>query len=144
MSYETAIIIRDVVKDIHRKRYLLPSIQREFIWSAVSVDPSESITKLNEKEHERNRFLFPFELERLIEASLKTRAKYYMPSIIYLGAEHGAAKQEILGLKWSKINFDFGEDGLITLFRTKNKCERTDNLMPRSKEALLKKIIRLG
>jgi len=61
-----------------------------------------------------------------------------MPSIIYLGAEYGASKQEILGLRWSKINFDFGEDGLITLFRTKNKCERTDELRPRTKDTLLK------
>ena len=105
---------------------------------AVTSDPSASITKLNEKEHERNRFLFPYEIEMLIEASQKTRAKFYMPSIIYLGAEHGAAKQEILGLRWSKINFDFGEDGLITLFRTKNECERTDELMPRTKATLLK------
>jgi len=105
---------------------------------AVTSDPSASITKLNESEHERNRFLFPYEIELLIEASQKIRAKFYMPSIIYLGAEHGAAKQEILQLRWSKIHFGFGDDGLITLFRTKNECERTDDLMPRTKDALLK------
>ncbi len=105
---------------------------------AVISDPSASITRLNEKEHERNKFLLPYEIEMLIEASQKTRAKFYMPSIIYLGAEHGAAKQEILCSRWSKINFDFGESGLITLFRTKNNCERTDTLMPRTKDALLK------
>jgi integrase len=74
----------------------------------------------------------------LIEASQKTRAKYYLPSIIYLGAEHGAAKQEILGLRWSKTYFDSNGEGLLTLFRTKNNRERTDNLMPRTKDALLK------
>lgn len=105
---------------------------------AVTSDPSASITKLNEKEHERNRFLFPYEIEMLIEASQKIRAKFYLPSIIYLGAEHGASKQEILGLRWPKINFDFNGDGLITLFRTKNNCERTDEFMPRTKNALLK------
>ena len=61
----------------------------------------------------------------------------YLPAIIYLGAEHGAAKQEILGLKWSKIDFDYNGNGLISLFRTKTKKERTDCLMPRTKQALL-------
>jgi site-specific recombinase XerD len=104
---------------------------------AVTFDPSASITKLSEKEHERNRFLFPYEIDQLIEVSQQTRAKFYLPAMIYLGAEHGAAKQEILGLKWSKIHFDYGERGLITLFRTKNRKERTDVLMPRTKKALL-------
>ena len=33
MSYETALKIVDVVNDIHQKKYLLPSIQREFVWN---------------------------------------------------------------------------------------------------------------
>ena len=53
------------------------------------------------------------------------------------GAEHGAAKQEILDLEWAKIDFEFKGTGLITLFRTKNKKERTEFLMPRTKKALL-------
>jgi hypothetical protein len=28
-------------------------------------------------------------------------------AIVYLGAEHGAAKQEILDLEWAKIDFEF-------------------------------------
>ena len=66
-----------------------------------------------------------------------TRAKFYMPAIIYLGAEHGAAKQEILSLKWSDIDFEFKGRGLIKLYRTKNKKRRTEFLMPRTKQALL-------
>ena len=88
-------------------------------------------------EHVRNRYLLPYEVDKLVEATKQTRAKFYLPAIIYLGAEHGAAKQEILGLKWSKINFDYNGNGLITLFRTKTKRERTDSLMPRTKQALL-------
>jgi uncharacterized protein with ParB-like and HNH nuclease domain len=38
MSYETAIIIKDVVRDIHKKKYLLPSIQREFIWGTYQIE----------------------------------------------------------------------------------------------------------
>jgi len=105
--------------------------------NAVVSDPSECIKSLSEKEHERNRFLFPYEVDSLIEATKQTRAKFYLPAIIYLGAEHGAAKQEILGLKWSKIYFDYKDEGLIALYRTKNKKERTDIIMPRTKQALL-------
>jgi integrase len=105
---------------------------------AVIHDPSEAIPYLSEKDHRRNRFLLPYELEKLVRAAQKTRAKFYIPAIIFLGAEHGASKQEILDLEWAKIDFYFKGIGLINLFRTKNRKERTEFLMPRTKQALLK------
>ena len=60
-----------------------------------------------------------------------------MPALIYLGAEHSAAKQEALSLEWSDINFDFDGQGIIKLYRTKNKYERTEFMMPRTRKALL-------
>ena len=60
-----------------------------------------------------------------------------MPAIIYLGAEHGAAKQEILSLEWRDIQFDYGSDGLIRFFRTKNEKERTECIMPKTRQALM-------
>lgn len=99
--------------------------------------PAASINYLSEKEHERNEFLLPAELDKLVEVSRNGRAKYYLPVLIYLGAEHGASKQEALSLKWQDINFDYEEFGLIKLFRTKNKQKRFEYLMPRTKEALL-------
>ena len=104
---------------------------------AVIKDVASEIDYLSEKEHERNNFLLPPQIMRLIDATQKTRSKFYMPAIIYLGAEHGAAKQEILSLEWSDIDFDFKGKGLIKLYRTKNKRERTELLMPRTKQALL-------
>jgi integrase len=104
---------------------------------AVVEDPTQDIPFLNEKDHERNRFILPPDLDNLIAATQQTRAKFYLPAVIYLGAEHGASKQEILSLEWSDINFDFKELGLIRFFRTKNKKERTEFLMPRTKKALL-------
>ncbi len=56
--------------------------------------------------------------------------------------EHGASKQEALSLLWDHIDFDFEEIGLIRFFRTKNGMERTEFLMPRTKEAFLKWQIR--
>ena len=105
--------------------------------NAVRYDPSAEIPYLSEKDHQRNRFLLPDGLEKLVEATQQIRAKFYLPAIIYLGAEHGAAKQEILDLEWAKIDFEFKGTGLISLFRTKNKRERTEFLMPRTKKALL-------
>lgn len=61
-----------------------------------------------------------------------------MPSIILLGVEHAGAKQEILSLRWRDIDFEFQDIGLIGFFRTKNKKQRTDFLMPRTKQALKK------
>jgi len=103
----------------------------------IPEDPVSKIQYLSEKEHERNRYILPFEIDKLVEASQKTRSKFYMPALIYLGAEHGASRQEVLSLHWSDIIFDFDSIGLIRFFRTKNKKERTEFLMPRTKEALL-------
>jgi integrase len=104
---------------------------------AVLEDPAAEISYLSEKDHERNKFLLPSEIDMLIEASEKTRAKFYMPALIYLGAEHGASKQEALSLEWSDIDFEFDGIGIIRFFRTKNSRKRTEYLMPRTREALL-------
>ena len=78
---------------------------------AVIDNPAKLISLLSEKNHERKKFLLPSELDRLIDAAQKTRAKYYLPAIIYLGAEHGASKQEILSVKWFNIDFDYAGRG---------------------------------
>ena len=104
---------------------------------AVINDAAKEIPFLSEKEQIRNKFLLPEKLDRLIKATQGVRAKFYLPAMIYLGAEHGAAKQEILSLKWLDIDFEYSGRGLIRLFRTKNSRERTEYLMPRTKEALL-------
>ncbi len=102
--------------------------------NAILEDVTFEIVSL--KEPERNTFLFPRELDNLVRATMTTRAKFYMPAIIYLGAEHGASKQEILSLEWRDIQFENGDDGLIRLFRTKNEKERTGCIMPRTRIAL--------
>ena len=38
MSYQTALPIANVIKDIHAKKYLLPSIQREFVWNPAQIE----------------------------------------------------------------------------------------------------------
>ena len=37
MSFQTPLTINEVISDIHTKRYLLPSIQREFVWTQEQV-----------------------------------------------------------------------------------------------------------
>ena len=104
--------------------------------NAIVENVSADIKGLKEKQ--RNTFLFPVELDKLVSASRSTRAKYYMPAIIFLSAEHGASKQEILSLKWQDVQFENGQGGLIRFFRTKNQRERTEGMMPRTREALMK------
>ena len=59
-----------------------------------------------------------------------------MPSLIYLGAEHGSSRQESLSLQWDDIDFEYDEIGMIKLFRIKNKRKRLEYLMPRTKKKL--------
>lgn len=37
MSYQTALTINEVTIDVHSKKYLLPSIQREFVWNTEQI-----------------------------------------------------------------------------------------------------------
>ncbi|MFL8937243.1 DUF262 domain-containing protein [Rossellomorea oryzaecorticis] len=37
MAFERPLTIKEVVNDIHRKKYLLPSIQREFVWKTDQI-----------------------------------------------------------------------------------------------------------
>jgi len=105
--------------------------------NAIFKDDIAGIKYFSEKEHERNRFLSPDEIQTLIDASQKVRGKFYLPALIYLGAEHGTSKQEALTLLWKDIDFDYQGSGLIRIFRTKNGHERTEFLMPNSRQALL-------
>ena len=102
----------------------------------VLDDPASSITYLSEKDHKRNKYILPHSIIALINASMETRAKFYMPALIFLGAEHGTSRQEALGLEWRYIDFDFQGQGLIRFYRTKNTKERTEYLMPRTRQAL--------
>jgi uncharacterized protein with ParB-like and HNH nuclease domain len=38
MAFERPLTIKEVVTDIHRKKYLLPSIQREFVWKTDQIE----------------------------------------------------------------------------------------------------------
>lgn len=38
MSYETALKISEVINNIHKKKYLLPAIQREFVWDTYQIE----------------------------------------------------------------------------------------------------------
>ena len=85
--------------------------------NAIIENPVKGIPLLSEKTHERKRFLFPVELDRLIDVTQKHRGKFYLPAIIFLGAEHGASKQEVLSLKWSDIDFEYEGKGLGSFFQ---------------------------
>jgi len=103
----------------------------------IPENPASGIKMLSEKAHERNHFLLPDGLMKLLKACQQVRSRFYLVAVILLGAEHGASKQEILSLKWTDIDFHYEGKGLIRFFRTKNKRERTEILMPRTREALL-------
>ena len=55
MAFQTPLTINEVISNIHTKKYVLPSIQREFVWS------TSQITKLFDslmKDYPINSFLF--------------------------------------------------------------------------------------
>ncbi|MBE7556827.1 MAG: DUF262 domain-containing protein [Anaerolineales bacterium] len=38
MSFERPVTIKEAIDNVHRKKYLLPAIQREFVWSAEQIE----------------------------------------------------------------------------------------------------------
>lgn len=38
MAYEAPLKIYDVIQDISANKYILPAIQREFIWSTTQIE----------------------------------------------------------------------------------------------------------
>lgn len=38
MSYETALTIANVIESVHQKKFLLPAIQREFVWDTGQIE----------------------------------------------------------------------------------------------------------
>jgi len=38
MSYQTAITIKDAINNIRKRKYVLPSIQREFVWHPEQIE----------------------------------------------------------------------------------------------------------
>jgi integrase len=122
----------------NRSLFILKHIFKQGMeMNAIKNDPVAAMSYLSEKKHVRNEFLMPPELDHLLEACQKLRSRDLLPAAICLGAEHGASKQEILDLKWTDIDFEFEGRGRIRFFRTKNRRERTEYLMPRTKQALL-------
>ncbi len=105
--------------------------------NAICVDPSTGVSKLSEKHHERNRFLFRNEIQLLIAACQQTRSRHYMPALIWLAAEHGTSRQEVLDLKWTDVGLDCTEESLIHIYRTKNGNERTFKIAENSLKALI-------
>ena len=138
LEYRRELATRTSNINSNRNLFILKQVFKQGLkLKAVVEDLAWDIPYLSEKAHERNRFLLPDQLDRLVAASRETRAKFYLPVLIYLGAEHGASKQEALSLNWSDIEFNYQGQGLIRFFRTKNSRERTEFIMPRSREALL-------
>jgi integrase len=122
----------------NRSLFILKQVFRQGMeMNAIKNDPVAAMPYLSEKKHVRNEFLMPPQLDHLLEACQELRSSDLLPAVICLGAEHGASKQEILDLKWRDIAFDFEERGRIRFYRTKNRRERTEYLMPRTKQALL-------
>ena len=37
MPFQTALTIKETIQSIHRRKYLLPSIQREFVWDCDQI-----------------------------------------------------------------------------------------------------------
>lgn len=55
MSYQTALTIANVIQEIDSKKYLLPSIQREFVWG---TDQIEMLFDSLMRDYPINSFLF--------------------------------------------------------------------------------------
>jgi site-specific recombinase XerD len=136
LEYQDYILEEQSAVTSNRSLFIIKQVlQSGLRLGTIVEDPSAGISQISEKEHERSRYLKHGEINNLVHASMRTRAKYYMPALIYLGIEYGTSRQEALYLKWTDI--DFQGQGFIRFKRTKNNMERSFTLMANTREALL-------
>ncbi len=93
-SSEEIVFYRDLIarrtSNVTANRYLfvLKQVFKEAEKiHAVPEDPAAEVSYPSEKDHERTRFNTPQELDRLIRACQVVKARFYLPALIYLGAE---------------------------------------------------------
>jgi integrase len=99
----------------------------------IDKDVVRDIPSLSEKGSERKAAQSPMEVDALLEAARRRRAKHYLVLAVLLAVEHGCSTQEVLSLQWSDINLT---ENHITFHRDKNNVTRTHRIMPRTREAL--------
>ncbi len=137
-NYRDSVAAKSSPVLANRRLFIIQQVFKLGVEKKTIFDnPAAKVKKLSERAHERNRYLLPGQIKSLVSCSRKTRAKYYLPVLIYLAVEHGTSKQEALSLKWSDIDHSIEGEGMIRFFRTKNKKERTQLIMPRTKKALI-------
>ncbi|MDC0336310.1 site-specific integrase [Pseudodesulfovibrio sp.] len=140
LDYRAALAERKSQILSNRRLFILKQLfAKAKILGAIREDEIAGIKYLSEKGHERKSFMYPAKVDKLLEKAASSRAKHYLPLAILLAVEHGASKQEILDLKWADITLDYGETGVVRFYRTKTGVERVHQLMPRTREALLKR-----
>ena len=140
LNYRVDLIERKSKVLANRRLFILKQIfAKAAELDLIKKDEIAGIRYLSEREHERKSFMTPEMVDKLLEAASRNKAKHYLPLAILLAVEHGASKQEVLDLTWSDIDFDSGENGIIRLRRTKTNIVRVQRLMPRTREALLKR-----
>lgn len=86
LTYRSSVASEFSKVTSNRYLFIIKQVFKQGIATRAALgDPADSINYLSEKEQERNNFLLPSRLDRLVDASLETRAKFYLPSLIYLG-----------------------------------------------------------
>lgn len=116
---------------VNRKLAVLKSFFSKAIeWGKCQGHPASKV-KLLKGVTKRLRYLMPEEVQRLV-----SNCADFLKPIVTLAVHTGMRKSEILGLKWSQINF---EQGIITILESKNE-ERRDIPMDETIKSILKGI----
>lgn len=90
------------------------------------------------REESRERFLKPGELPLFFEALDDLSTPDYLRDFVYLGLYTGARKANLLGMRWSDIDFDM-ESWTIPATKSKNRSSMTLPLIPASLEILARR-----
>jgi len=90
------------------------------------------------REESRERFLKPGELPLFFEALDDLSTPDYLRDFVYLGLYTGARKANLLGMRWSDIDFDM-ESWTIPAAKSKNRSSMTLPIIPAAIEILARR-----
>jgi integrase len=93
-----------VNRDVEALRSMLGKAVR---WGFIGKNPASEVEDYDE-DNLRERFLSSDEIRRLLRATKRSASPILRPAV-YLALQTGMRKSEMLGLRWSDVNFEAGK-----------------------------------
>jgi len=100
-DHKSALSLTTINREVEVLRAMLSKAVK---WDYLAKNPARNVEDYDE-DNKRERFLTKQEIRRVLRAT-KTSESMLLRAAVYLALETGMRKRELLGLRWSDVNFE--------------------------------------